>query len=1285
MNVEPRPCSRQTIEDFLADRLSDADLQAFEEHLDHCTACRESLDGLAAERSWWEDFRGYLSPPCDATSEHGNNLGEESSLALSALRNYLAPTDDPRMLGRLGGYEVAGIVGCGGMGMVLKAFDPPLNRYVAIKVLGPQFALNSAARQRFAREAKAAATVVHSNVIAIHAVAETHGMPYFVMPYVRGPSLEKRLQQTGALPVVEVVRIGMQIAAGLAAAHAQGLVHRDIKPANILLEEGVERVTLTDFGLARLTDDASLTRSGVIAGTPQYMSPEQARGHAVDHRSDLFSLGSVLYALCTGRPPFRSDTVLGVMRLVDQTEPRPIREINPDIPEWLAAVVERLQAKDPADRFQSAAEVADLLERFLAHLQQPTSIPAPALPFEALEVEANQESGPGTARRSVLILLGCAMLLTAAVVVFGGFVPDARDKLPEDAAPTSPASRLPTSLVILGLVALTILGAWFIVRHKRRRVARITKGPQPSPPNSPGQALAIRCVVCGKKLRAKAELAGKKVQCPACGGRMVVPQALAGKSRPQSARSGRKVALAGTAAVLALGALAATFVWFSGTGEQAPARSLLDVTLGAELQPDVPESGFSYQESHNNEPFRWTDGKAQLTIPIRKGETPRGLLVKLRTFRPPGVNNADLRIRINNRELFEGKINLGNWEQTIDLEGVELKDKVTLDLVSDTFAPLGNRRDDGKASDDPRSLGVQVWAVKLLSSRPLPAPLLAGQIRGPKVLPVRQPSNLLDDFRGGRFNGEHLRFAGPTPEKFLTPEPEGLRLRYTGAGAPSLSDPSCIFWRYHAAGDFVVAARYELLKCGRPAAGASSPGVELYVRFVGPRHKGIALTRGFDADGNHQFLVSVRSDDDQGKEITKVIKTYATTEKSLQGRLRLVRNAGTIRASFAEGDEASFTEFYRSEVSDANVCLFRFGGTSGDDPKAVLDLRMLDYQLRGVNLALDGRFGKTPAQAIDAEMARAEAMLLVQQQQLLEAGKGPLAANQVAFDFRDKIETYPALSLQGPNARSVAKTDAQGLRISIPEGQRDTRPVMVKLEHRLRGDFDIALGYELIGVGEPIGQWGAGILIRAWFDTPSPLSAIVSLFMQRGGELAFGSHKIVQGPDGKEQYLNNTRTITAKRRGKLRLVRTGPHLHYLVAEDGSPFINIQAVAIGTADVRLLEVSCSTMYTPISLDARLTKLVVAAAQFPDGIPSERAPAPADDPGVPEGLLFALLLALLTLLCLGLVATWLVARHRKGSGLVVASVAAPDLQPRKETRVWEQRRPMPPLRPGEEKPA
>jgi WD40 repeat protein len=190
-------------------------------------------------------------------------------------------------------------------------------------------------------------------------------------------SLQDRLECHGTPELPEILRIGIQTASGLAAAHAQGLIHRDIKPANILLENGVERVKITDFGLARAAADASVSQSGVVAGTPNYMSPEQARGEAVDQRSDFFSLGSVLYSLCTGRPPFRANSTVAVLKRVCEETPTPIRETNPEIPDWLAAIVEKLHAKDPAGRYQSAAEVAELLSHHLAHVQHPSVSPLP--------------------------------------------------------------------------------------------------------------------------------------------------------------------------------------------------------------------------------------------------------------------------------------------------------------------------------------------------------------------------------------------------------------------------------------------------------------------------------------------------------------------------------------------------------------------------------------------------------------------------------------------------------------------------------------------------------------------------------------------------------------------------------------------------------------------------------------------------------------------------------------------------------------------------------------------
>jgi WD40 repeat protein len=332
---------------------------------------------------------------------------------------FLTASEKPGVLGRLDHYDVLEVVGRGGMGVVLKAFDGRLHRVVAIKVMAAQLATSATARVRFAREAQAAAAVSHDHIVTIHAVEEVQPLPYFVMQYVAGLSLHQRIERDGPLELAEILRIGMQTASGLAAAHAQGLVHRDIKPANILLENGVERVKITDFGLARAAAEASLTHSGVVSGTPQYMSPEQAEGKPIDQRTDLFSLGSVLYAMCTGRAPFRASGAMAVLKRVCEEHPSPIRESRPRIPVWLVDIIDRLQAKEPAKRFQSASEVAVLLAQHLAHVQHPSLSPLPAaLPAK----ETTKKTLPVQGRRwaiaaaIIVAFLGCFSLAEATGV-----------------------------------------------------------------------------------------------------------------------------------------------------------------------------------------------------------------------------------------------------------------------------------------------------------------------------------------------------------------------------------------------------------------------------------------------------------------------------------------------------------------------------------------------------------------------------------------------------------------------------------------------------------------------------------------------------------------------------------------------------------------------------------------------------------------------------------------------------------------------------------------------------
>ena len=389
MNAKTSDCGTLNIDAFLDARLSAVEEASTLAHLEECESCRRRMEEQSAAKAVWSKATAFLRSDdhdCDVLSNSSVASSASSMVAdetigsrqhIRQVLQLLNPTDDPQMLGRLGGYEVSGVVGSGGMGVVLKGYDRPLDRTVAIKVMAPYLASSVAARQRFAREARAAAAVLHPNVIAIYGVSSDAELPFLVMPYVGGESLQSRLDKTGPLPVSDILEIGLQIAAGLAAAHDLGLVHRDIKPGNILLERGIDRLYITDFGLARAVDDASVTRTGVIAGTPQYMSPEQARGEFVDARSDLFSLGSVMYAMCTGRVPFRADSPYGILRRIIDDAPRDVRGINPDVPTWLCQIVNRLHEKSASDRFASAHEVFKLLSECLAHVRQPTLHPLP--------------------------------------------------------------------------------------------------------------------------------------------------------------------------------------------------------------------------------------------------------------------------------------------------------------------------------------------------------------------------------------------------------------------------------------------------------------------------------------------------------------------------------------------------------------------------------------------------------------------------------------------------------------------------------------------------------------------------------------------------------------------------------------------------------------------------------------------------------------------------------------------------------------------------------------------
>ena len=356
------------------------------------------------------------------------------ALAPTAVFPFLTPPDTPDHLGRLAGYRVLRLIGSGGMGLVFLAEDTNLRRDVALKVLKPELAADPANRERFLREARASAALTSDYVVTVYQVGESNGVPFLAMQHLRGESLQERIERPTAIDIHTALQIARQAALGLADAHARGMVHRDIKPANVWLESDGEggpfkRVKLLDFGLARLTHgETSLTATGFIVGTPNYMAPEQASGEPATPGGDLFSLGCVMYTLFTREMPFTGNTVMAVMMALATKVPDSVNVRNPSVPPAVAGLVARLMRKDPNERPRSAAGVAVELEHALADLPpQPASsdvtrvMPAARAP-ETLKVAANDttpggptvttpSTPPSKAGRGLWLALGVAAAL----------------------------------------------------------------------------------------------------------------------------------------------------------------------------------------------------------------------------------------------------------------------------------------------------------------------------------------------------------------------------------------------------------------------------------------------------------------------------------------------------------------------------------------------------------------------------------------------------------------------------------------------------------------------------------------------------------------------------------------------------------------------------------------------------------------------------------------------------------------------------------------------------------
>ena len=341
--------------------------RVIEEHLESCARCRARLDETAGAIEVYTkekdasgnsdalmkvmvDLRAIRPPPTTIVSPWTEF-------------SFLSYPTSPEGLGRLGKYEVLRVVGKGGMGIVFAAFDPILNREVAIKVPAPALVSTAEAHARFMREARALASVKQDNIVTVFDVDEHEGTPYLVMELVEGQSLAERLEGEGSVPWNEGARIGAEISAALAVAHARGVVHRDIKPANILLEGGSGRTKVTDFGLAKSIFDVSLTEAGILAGTPEFMSPEQANDQDATTLSDLFSLGVVLHTIVVGESPFRGTTPLTTLRNLCNDEPKSLCDIDSAVPLWFSNIVAQLLSKRPVDRPQSATELIEVFSR----------------------------------------------------------------------------------------------------------------------------------------------------------------------------------------------------------------------------------------------------------------------------------------------------------------------------------------------------------------------------------------------------------------------------------------------------------------------------------------------------------------------------------------------------------------------------------------------------------------------------------------------------------------------------------------------------------------------------------------------------------------------------------------------------------------------------------------------------------------------------------------------------------------------------------------------------------
>lgn len=412
MQIAPT-CPREgELQDLMLGALLDDRANALGMHLLQCDICADKVAKVPGSDAFLQSFRksllqgpnSYLSAPVAKLIARMQGIdpkmssADRDSLLLTwefdrkdreaeAPHVAMSPPPPAAELCRVAGYRVLRVLGQGGMGTVYEAEELALRRRVAIKVLRAEFAANETAKARFLREARAAAALDHDHIISIYQVGLAEDSLFLTMPVLRGASLEDYLEKVLRPPLSVILRVGREVALGLAAAHAAGLIHRDIKPANLWLENlgqdpqvehSFRRVRILDFGLAHeVMAEKPLTAPGAIMGTPAYMAPEQAEGGKVDGRTDLFSLGCILYRMTTGRPPFAGETVIQVLKGLMLNDPPPPHQICPGVPLPLSELILSLLAKEFTKRPASASDVANLLANLARESSSTPDSPCP--------------------------------------------------------------------------------------------------------------------------------------------------------------------------------------------------------------------------------------------------------------------------------------------------------------------------------------------------------------------------------------------------------------------------------------------------------------------------------------------------------------------------------------------------------------------------------------------------------------------------------------------------------------------------------------------------------------------------------------------------------------------------------------------------------------------------------------------------------------------------------------------------------------------------------------------